>query len=272
MTSRLAFVCPNLRGPFAGGIRDRLAKLHHHVLTLRLATDDPARQREVLRALVKNGSQIPTALVCVSLRPDADTIAQFRALNVPVVLIDEEAAGAGSVSCDNFKGGYLAGRHLIERGHHKIAMISGRTDGPGSYNACQRREGFCKALAESHIALLTIDCHEVTDYSQLEGAQWFSARPPDTTAVFCAAGDLCASGITKAAEGLQIAIPKELAIVAYDDAPIAQQTRPNLTTIRQPMREMAEAAFRMACVEPTRTLSKPERVLFAPELVVRGTT
>jgi DNA-binding LacI/PurR family transcriptional regulator len=272
MTSRLAFVAPNLRGPFAAGIRDRLAKLHHHALMLRLATDDPKRQREVLRALVKNGSQIPTAIVCVSMSPDADVIAAYRALNVPFVTIDDEANGAGSVSCDNFKGGYLAGRHLIERGHHKIAMISGRTSGPGSYNACQRRDGFRKALAESHVALLTIDCHEVTDYSQLEGAQWFSARPPDTTAVFCAAGDLCASGITKAAEGLKIDIPRELAIVSFDDAPIAQQTRPDLTTIRQPLKDMAEVAFRMACVEPTLTLSKPKHVLLAPELVVRGTT
>jgi DNA-binding LacI/PurR family transcriptional regulator len=174
------------------------------------------------------------------------------------------------VSCDNFKGGYIAGRHLIDRGHTRIALLCGRLNRPGSANAEARRDGLRKALAESHAHLLNVDCFEVDDYSEDDGIEWHKHRPPDSTAVFCAAGDRCALGLIRAAPELGVSIPKDLAIIGFDDAPTAGIH--NITTIRQPLKELSEAAYRMACIEPSRTLARPERVVLAPELIERGTT
>ena len=263
----LAFVAPNLLGPFASGLRDHLARLNHGLME-RIVGDDPAGHREALRKLLRRES--PKSVICVSMRPDAETLAMYRALNVTVVLIDEYADRVASVSCDNFKGGYLAGRHLIDRGHSRIALICGRLNRPGSANADARRDGLRKALAEAHGSLLNVDCWEVDDYSEDDGVEWHHHRPPDSTAVFCAAGDRCASGVMSAAAKLGMKIPKDLAIVGFDDSAIAGVL--GLTTIRQPLKEMSETAYRMAVIEPSRTLARPERVVLAPELVLRETT
>jgi LacI family transcriptional regulator len=260
MTPTLAFVCPNIHGPFAAELQDRLHRLARGLI-LRLASDDPAKQRQTLQELLRRDS--PRAMICVSIRPDADTLSRFRALNIPVVLIDEQADRTASVSCDNFEGGCLAGRHLLECGHTRVALITGPTNRPGSANADQRRDGFRSVLSESHVNLLSIDRYEFSHYSKEEGQAWaMNNRSPDVSAVFCAAGDSAALGILDA--------ERKLAVIGFDDAPSSDLR--GLTTIRQPLAEMAEAAYRMAVVEPSETLSNPRKIVFPPTLIVRRST
>jgi len=269
MTS-LVLIAPNFSGPFASAFWDLFRR--RCIVSSRPASDDPGKQRAVLRSLVKGGAAITKAIVCVSMRPDTETLTLFRSLNIPVVLIDEHANRTASVSCDNLQGGYLAGRHLIEHGHHRIALIVGRLNRPGSANADARKAGLEQALREDHATLLSIDTYQVDDYSTADGIEWHAHRPPTITAVFVAAGDTCASGVLRAASDRGVSVPKDLAVVGYDDAPISQQTKPHLTTIRQPIREMSEVAYRMAILEPSRTLARPERVVLAPTLIRRDTT
>jgi len=88
-------------------------------------------------------------------------------------------------------------------------------------------------------------------------------------AVFCAAGDNCAAGLLAVAREKKVRIPEEVAIVGFDDLLIAQLTNPQLTTIRQPLKEIAEAAYKMVVDQRDDILHKPQRVVFKPELVVR---
>ena len=62
-------------------------------------------------------------------------------------------------------------------------------------------------------------------------------------AIFCAAGDNCAQGLLSVAREQGVRIPEDVAIVGFDDLLIAQLSSPPLTTIRQPIKEMAEAAY-----------------------------
>jgi LacI family transcriptional regulator len=91
-------------------------------------------------------------------------------------------------------------------------------------------------------------------------------------AIFCAAGDNCAQGLLSVAKERGIRIPEDVAIIGFDDLPIARLSTPALTTIRQPLKEMAEAAYTLAVIERDEILRKPKNIIFNPELVVRKST
>ncbi len=88
-------------------------------------------------------------------------------------------------------------------------------------------------------------------------------------AIFCAAGDNCALGLITVAKERKVRIPEEIAIVGFDDLLIAQISTPKLTTIKQPLLEIAEAAYKMAVTQRNEILHKPQKIVFKPELVVR---
>ncbi|HYD41480.1 MAG TPA: substrate-binding domain-containing protein [Anaeromyxobacter sp.] len=235
--------------------------------------DDPEHMRARLVKLLQ-GEPRPAALIGVCIQPDPQTIADFRAIGAPVVLIDEQAEGVSTVASDNFAGGYLAGRFLADAGRKSIAIVSGRLNVNGSYNAVQRMNGFTKALSERKLQFSNDHLVEVIEYSRKEGEAALpellrKSRKPD--AIFCAAGDFCASGLLAAARDRRLKIPDELAVLGYDDSPLAAISHPPLTTIRQPMDQIAAEAWRLATEDRERILVKPTRSLFPPEIVKRET-
>jgi LacI family transcriptional regulator len=167
-------------------------------------------------------------------------------------------------------GGQIAGEYLIAKGRKKIAIVSGKTQVQGGYNAEQRLKGFQQALKAKGLAIPQECIIEVVHYSREDG---ISVMPKllhiGVDAIFCAAGDNCAAGLLTVAREQGVRIPEDIAIVGFDDLLIAQLSTPMLTTIRQPLIEMAEAAYKMAVIHRDEILRKPQRAIFKPELVVR---
>jgi DNA-binding LacI/PurR family transcriptional regulator len=230
----------------------------------------PDNERRRLQTLLAQTR--PIGLIGICIRPDPAIVAAYRSARIPVVLIDEEMEGAATVTTDNYEGGYIAGNHLVSGGRRNIAVVSGRVNVQGGYNAAQRLLGFTSALSSHGTLFNKQNLVEVTDYSYSDGAKAMKRlldERPGFDAVFSAAGDECAVGILKSARERGVAIPKEVAVVGYDDIEIAKSASPPLTTIRQPLQEMAAAAYRMVTSAAAETLAKPMRTLFRPELVVR---
>lgn len=214
----------------------------------------------------------PVALVVVCFRPDASTIEAYRARGVPVVLVDEEAEGASSVAYDSFAGGYLAGQHLARAGRKRIAVVSGWMQTNGGYNARRRVEGFAKAMSEACLPFRLEDVIEVRDYTHRDGVNAMARLREQRRAidaVFSAAGDATALGILAAARAQRLSVPEQLAIVGYDDSPMAAIADPPLTTIRQSLETLAEEALRVATGPAPALLDHPERRLLPPTLVQR---
>jgi LacI family transcriptional regulator len=167
-------------------------------------------------------------------------------------------------------GGRLAGDYLISKGRKRIAIVSGRTQVKGSYNAEQRIKGFKQALGAGKLTLSPGFMFEVAHYSREDGVE---VMPKLLTlgvdAIFCAAGDNCALGLLSVAKARGKRIPEEIAIMGFDDLLIARLSTPTLTTIRQPLETMAETAYKMAVVDRKEILLKPQKAIFSPELVVR---
>ncbi len=276
MQVRIAVASVNLATGFAGTMYAQLRRILQpgqtivECSTIHQHETDLSRGR--LLGLLAQEPR-PIALVGVCFRPDPTTVSAYRAAGVPVVLIDEEAEGASTVATDNLAGGRLAGEHLARAGRRSVAIVAGKLHADATYVSQQRLRGAEKALAEHGIRVAAENVFEAPFYARKEGAHIMTqlldeARSID--AIFCAAGDVCAAGMLAVARERRIKVPEQLAILGYDDNPQASICEPPLTTIRQPIEGMAQEALRLAAQRTAEILSRPERVLLPPTLVVRA--
>jgi DNA-binding LacI/PurR family transcriptional regulator len=171
---------------------------------------------------------------------------QLRAKGIPFVVFDpneELPDDVPFVGATNWRGGQSATRHLVELGHRRIAMISG----PDHPFCLARMAGYSSALTE---AGLPVDPDLVvrTQLTREDGrvaARDLLSRPDRPTAVFTA-NDMQALGVYQAARELGLRIPDDLSVVGFDDVPAVAWVDPPLTTVHQPLAEMAVAATELA--------------------------
>jgi DNA-binding LacI/PurR family transcriptional regulator len=241
-------------------------------LSFRSSTGEVDKQSDSLKKILIENK--PTVMIAISMSPHPDIISLYKSNNVPIILLDEEAQGASTIATDNSMGGQIAAEHLISKGRKKIAIITGRTQSrenyAGNYNARLRLKGFSETLRHKGLAIPHGCNIEVPNYSREDGV---AAMPKlieaGVDAIFCAAADNCAVGLLSAAKEQRTRIPEDIAIIGFDDLPIAQTSTPRLTTIKQPMKEIVETAFKMATTQRDEILRNPKKVLFKPELIIR---
>ncbi|GGO14555.1 LacI family DNA-binding transcriptional regulator [Microbispora bryophytorum] len=198
---------------------------------------------------------------------------QLRTRDIPVVLVDptgDPGHKMPSVGAGNWSGGLSAARHLLELGHRRIALITGPAD---ALSSRARLDGFRAAMDTAGVPT-DPELVRQGDFSAedgLEHARSLLALPQPPTAVF-AFNDAQAMGVYQAAHERGLRIPDELSVVGFDDLPMAQWLIPALTTVRQPLTEMAAAATTMV-VAIARGDSPPQnRLELTTGLVVRGST
>jgi len=171
--------------------------------------------------------------------------AAFAAEGVPAVALATGRA-RDDVSCvriDDFHAAREMTAHLIEMGHTRIAFIKGQ---PTQTASTQRLEGFQAAMEEAELEVdPALVIQGFFSYkSGLEAAEKLLARKRLPTAIFASNDDMAAAAISVAhRRGLDV--PKDLSVVGFDDTPIATTVWPELTTIRQPIAAMAEAAINL---------------------------
>ena len=194
--------------------------------------------------------------------------ARLTARRIPFVVVDpagEPAPDVPSVGATNWNGGLVATRHLLELGHTRVAIICGPLK-----MLCSRArlDGYRAALETAGIAvdpdlIREGDFHVQRAYE--EGRALLSLPDPPT-AIF-AGSDLQAFGLYEAARVLGLRVPEHLSVIGFDDLPMARWAWPPLTTIRQPLTEMAATATRLVLGE-----GGEKRVELATSLVVRQST
>ncbi|MCX4514787.1 LacI family DNA-binding transcriptional regulator [Streptomyces sp. NBC_01619] len=197
---------------------------------------------------------------------------QLRARSIPFVIIDpagDPDPDVPSVGSANWTGGLAATRHLIELGHRRIGIITGPED---MLCSLARLDGYRSAMSmaglETAPELIRFgDFHVEGGYDR---AMEMLSLPERPTAVF-AGSDLQALGVLEAARVNGLRVPHDLSVVGYDDVQVARWSSPALTTVHQPLRQMAEEAaqmlLRLRTEEPSST-----RLELATSLVVRKST
>ncbi|TLM82661.1 LacI family transcriptional regulator [Pseudarthrobacter sp. NamE2] len=207
-------------------------------------------------------------LVLSALTPEQRRQLDTRGIRYVVLDTDgEPPSDVPAVGSNNWYGGLSATRHLLSLGHRRIAIISGPED-----VLCSRARvgGYRAAHAEAGVPVFA-DAIRWSDFSVAGGFEHGSAlltRADRPTAIF-AGSDMQALGVLRAARELNIEVPGDLSVVGYDNLPLAAWVAPSLTTIHQPLNEMAETAVKMVLDMARGTDPRPRSVELATELVVR---
>ncbi len=200
---------------------------------------------------------------------------------IPVVVVgrDFHHDQVDSIAADNFSGGYEATQHLIDLGHKRIAFIGASFNDRANL---KRLQGYLAALTKHDIPiderLITgkkETASESPGYSTekigYEGMKRLLSLPNRPTAVF-ARNDFTAVGAMTAVKEAGLAIPRDIAVVGFDDTPLALHTLPPLTTVRQPMRLQGQLAAELLLRRiKNREIETENRVLEC-ELIVRQST
>ncbi|MEM1116602.1 MAG: LacI family DNA-binding transcriptional regulator [Bacteroidota bacterium] len=200
-----------------------------------------------------------------------------KAARVPVVATARSVAikGVTTIGVDSERAGYEATRHLVERGYTRIGHVSGPEAGSGSttQGRVDRLAGWRRALAE---AGLQDDLLAPANW-RIGGGHAAAAdllsRPDPPDALFCA-NDMMAIGAMTAAREAGLSLPRDLAVVGFDDVPVAALVDPPLTTMAMPKGDLGRAAADhiVDLAHLDEATSAPAPSPFVARLVVRGST
>jgi LacI family transcriptional regulator len=271
-THMVAVIVPDLTNPFyptlargleagleSGGYRAFICSSDGH----------PDRERAYLREVCDRGVD---GIVLDSFHLTVDDLHHATGERLPVVWIGGsqfEHPGVDSVRSDDERGAHRATRHLIERGHRRIAML----DGPVGAGAA-RRNGYRRALADAGLHPHP-EPPPRTDWTRAGGraaAEKILGLDPPPTAVFCS-NDLTAIGVLDAAASARLAVPQDLAVVGFDDIEPASLLTPPLTTVINPAFETGFEAGRLLGERMRGAYAGPARTVTLPSpLVIRATS
>jgi LacI family transcriptional regulator len=235
-TMMLGLIISDITNPFFSqlvrGAED--AALEHNYLLLTFNTDDkPEREKHVLSVL--RSRRVDGILLVVA--PDEHGylhITQILEWGIPIVCLDRvpPRIKVDSVTVDNVKASQDCVRHLIEKGHRRIGIITGSLSLP---NARQRLRGYEKALIEGHIGVDRGLVWQANFRAEggYQAAKELLANPNRPSALFVS-NAMMALGVLKAVEELGVRCPEELALAVFDDIPLGELLRPPLTCVAQP--------------------------------------
>jgi LacI family transcriptional regulator len=256
------------------GVLETAAELDVSVATsLRTPAEHHAPQERLTswaRGLAAAGRRAVIAVVNEITPGDLTALARARLPLVvidPLTLPDDRVTSVGST---NFTGGFVATQHLLGLGHRRIAYVGGL-----ALAACNqaRLHGY-RAAMEAAGAELPADYVRygrfVYDDGVTLGAEVLDLPEPPT-AIF-AGSDETAAGVIEAARARGLRIPEDISIVGFDDTQVARLCSPQLTTVRQPLREMSGIALRTALRLAAGETLESHHVELATQLVVRSST
>ena len=229
--------------PVVQGIEDAAQQ---HGYTVILCNSHSDREREISAVETLRSKRVDGVIVTSS-RVGALYLDHLERIGVPVVLINNHNERSGrytySVSVDNRHGGKLATEHLLQRGHRRIAYVSGPADHSDDLD---RLAGYREALDQAGMpfdpTLVVGGTGRADGGEQALPVLMALEAPP--TAVFCY-NDMTAIGLMRAAQAAGLSIPTDLAVVGFDDIPFASYVRPPLSTVAQLKAEMGAWAMEM---------------------------
>ncbi len=247
----------------ARGIEDRLATADH-TLILCSSDDDPAREERFLKLFAEQGVR---GVLVTPMNSTPERLGDLNRLGIPSVLMDSSRNQQHpSVGVDHISGGRQAVAHLLEQGHRRILFLAGPTD---LQQTRHRLRGAIEAIQAADLD--PADVLQVTNLPTLsanEGQRGLiealDSPVPAPTAVF-AMNDIVALGVMRELRVRRLSIPRDMAVVGYDDLYFAAELMTPLSSVRQPMRQLGWAAADLL-------LTQAPHDLFQPELVVRASS
>lgn len=277
-TGTLGLVVPDVANPFfaevARGV-EHVAYAEGYNVFLCNTDEDPERELDVLGSLEEK--RVDGIVLCSS-RLDSADLQMVVNTHPAVVLVnrridsccrsDDAATGVRAVLVDDVVGGELTTRHLLSRDHRAIGFLSGP---PGSRSGQGRLAGYRATMERAGLTVNEAwvrSCGPVAEAGR-EVAYALLEEHPELTALLCY-NDLVAVGVLRACVDLELEVPDDLAVVGFDDIPLAALVTPPLTTCRIPRHQLGVQAIRQLLAQIRGETSGTVEIVLQPELVIRA--
>lgn len=239
----------------------------YHILVFTVSNSNQEVQEVIQELLDYQVDGIITASVGMS----SDLTSLCEAAGIPVVMFNraQDGGATSAVTSDNRAGGHKVAAFLVSCGHTRIAHISGWA---GSSTGRDRQHGLVEGLAAHGMAP-----HAVIDgkYDRAAAAGaaralMESAAPPD--AIFVGNDHMAFAVLDTLRFDMGLSVPDDVAIVGFDDVPLAAWPSFNLTTVRQPLNRMVAATTSLIISQINEGATSAQRIAFDGPLITRGTT
>ncbi|MGV8909448.1 MAG: LacI family DNA-binding transcriptional regulator [Propionicimonas sp.] len=264
---------------FLGAVADEVAASG---LALTLLPADTAGSVVPARDVAMDGA------IAFSCDPELPALDWLQRRHLPVVYVDMAAPrGQVAITIDDRGGARAAARHVVDLGHRRVALFTtgfGATPGPATGPLlpdsarirviAERHAGWMDGLGAAGIEPMWVNQpNTYTDARDAARLMLVGADRP--TAVLCLT-DVLASAVLAAAADAGLAVPGDLAVVGFDDHPLAQRSRPSLTTVAQDVdakgRAAAQALLALIAGGADVSLSRPRSRQLPVQLQVRAST
>ena len=190
---------------------------------------------------------------------------------IPVVLLEKNfEEGKLGIQCDNYQGGKLATEHLIECGCKKVLHFSGVID--EEMPADNREKAFIDICNENNIEFF-IRKYDIDTYNQMNYYDYIKAALNEIEGVdgIFASSDLIAAQVIQVCNEIKIRIPEDIKLVGFDDVDISQLTTPRITTVHQPIKEMARLSIELIDAKYN-NIEVNEKTILPIKLIIREST
>lgn len=270
-TKTIGIIIPDIRNPFfpelTRGAEDMAHTLGYNLMICN-TDDDIKKERQYMDILKK---KMVDGIIFTASSAEV-AISHISKTDPPLVLVDRDIDVPnlkGRIIVNNINGGYIAVRHLIDRGCKKIAIIAGSKS---SLPSVHRYEGYVKALEENGIKLDKELCRFGSFKSEYgyEMAMEILNSHNDVDGIFCAS-DMIAIGAMKAVIEKGLKIPADVKIVGFDDIYISAYLNPALTTVKQPIYSIGSEAAKLL-IESIEDSKEKTSIVLETELVIREST
>lgn len=268
-TGTVGVVTGRMTNPFYPELIDALGTVltRRNMRMVLWASDTDSGEAAAIEAM--QGGLIDCVIFTSATEGSASLEAAMR-LNLPVVLVIRgiESASCDQVTSDNHAGGALAAAHFMAAGRTDVAIIGGNDGGSAGR---ETRAGFLDHLRDQGIEVPPehiLDSGYSHD-SARSVAVGLLAKPNAPRSIFCT-NDVLAFGVLDAAKELGLGVPNDVWVIGYDDIQMASWGLFDLTTLTQPVDEIADLGVEMLLKRLDDGERPSEHRRFAPQLVIRG--
>lgn len=267
-SNTIGLIVPHIVHPYFAQLISHLesfASKSNHKILLCNSKEDVAKESEYINLCKSN--RVAGIVFCGTiLDPTA-----YENLGFPLVAIEcNSPVCVSSIRCDNYDGGKQATEYLIELGCKNLVHMTGltRRNMPGddrakAFEDVCTKNGVCYSEFWSQDDSLYYDM----DYSQF--IYQILTEHPEIDGIF-ASSDLIAAQVIQVCAELKIQIPKQLKLIGFDDVNIASLTTPKITTVHQPLKEMAEMAIEVI-LKSSQNKTVPAKIFLPVKLIKRQT-
>ncbi len=271
-THTIGLIIPDVSNPFfaeiARRVEDRGRELGFNLIMCN--TDNNPETEEMYLSLIKQKSV--DGIIIGTTSKNYHAVNHLLEEHFPVALIAQDIPELtiDVVTVDDFLGGYKAISHLVSLGHKNIGIVLGKL----TRTSEKYRFQAYRQVLEEHGLGFDERLVKYTDYSMEDAkraALELLKSPQRPTAIF-AYFDNLAIGVYQAAKELGLAIPDDLSVVGFDNTILAAIVDPPLTTIAQPIEEMARQVMDLLVKEIQGEKLTKQRIILPPELIIRHST